>query len=233
MRTMGLIGGLSWESSRDYYRIVNEEVNSRLGGLHSAPCVLSSLDFDPLARAMAAGEWEICRRLVVDSACRLQRAGADFLLICSNTMHAFAGDVEARTGLPLLHIVDAIGRPAGERGFRTVGLLGTRALMEADHYRRRMEENWGLSVLVPDAEERETVNEVIFGELCRGRVLDASRQVFLKIMENLAARGAEAVVLGCTEIPMLVGAGDTELPLFDSLRLHALAAVDLSLAEEG
>lgn len=230
---MGLIGGLSWESSRDYYRIVNEEVASRLGGLHSASCVMTSLDFAPLARAMAVGEWEICRRLVVDSACRLQRAGADFLLICSNTMHVFAGDVEARTGLPLLHIADAIGRPAGERGLGTVGLLGTRALMEADHYRRRLEEKWGLSVVVPEAEERETVNRVIFDELCRGRVLDASRQVLLTIMEGLADRGAEAVVLGCTELPMLVGTGDTELPLFDSLRLHALAAVDLSLAEEG
>lgn len=230
MKTIGLIGGLSWESSRDYYRVINEEVASRLGGLHSAECVMTSLDFAPLAQAMADGDWEICRRRVINSAERLREAGAEVLLICSNTMHRYAGDVEAATGLPLLHIVDAIGRAATERGLTRVGLLGTRPLMEADHYRGRMEERWGLSALIPGEDERETINQVIFGELCRGIVREPSRDLFLKIIDGLADRGAQGIVLGCTEIPMLVREGDSPLPLFDSMTLHAKGAVDFSLA---
>lgn len=229
MKKIGLIGGLSWESSQDYYRLINEGVSSRLGGLHSAECAMTSLDFAPIAEAMASEDWDSCRDRVLASAVSLKKAGADFLLICSNTMHVFADDVQSETGLPLLHIADSIGRAAQAGGADSVALLGTRALMESDHYRRRLEERWGLSVSLPGPEGRKLVDDVIFGELCRGEVNERSRDAFLDIMNSMAEDGAQAIVLGCTEIPMLIGQDDTELPLLNSTWLHCRDAVDMAL----
>ena len=229
MKTIGLVGGVSWESSKEYYRIINEEVARRLGGLHSAECVMTSLDFDPVAKALNANDKETYRRLVLESAARLKGSGVDFVLICSNTTNAFAEDVERLLGVPVIHIADALGAAVVKRGFRTVGLLGTRSLMEADTVRGRLERKWGLTVLIPEAEDRVTVNRVIFEELCAGKILDTSRSAYLEIMNRLVERGAEGILLACTEIPLLVQQKHTEIPVFDSTELHALMAVDLAL----
>jgi aspartate racemase len=231
MKTIGLVGGVSWESSKDYYRIINEEVAARLGGLHSADCVMTSLDFDPVAKAINANDKETYRRLVLKSAGRMKGSGVDFALICSNTTNAFADDVAALLGVPVLHIADAMGAAVVKKGFKTVGLLGTRSLMEADTVKGRLERKWGLSVIIPEVDDRVTVNRVIFDELCAGKILDSSRELYLEIMEKLAARGAEGILLACTEIPLLVKQEHTALPVFDSTELHALAAVDLALEE--
>lgn len=229
MKTIGLVGGVSWESSKEYYRIINEEVARRMGGLHSAECVMTSLDFDPVAKAINAGDHETYRQLVLRSAARLKGAGMEFVLICSNTTNAFAEDVERLLGVPVIHIADAMGAAVVKRGFRTVGLLGTRSLMEADTVKGRLERKWGLSVLIPDVEDRVTVNRVIFDELCAGKILESSREEYLRIMGKLADRGAEGILLACTEIPLLIQQEHTELPVFDSTELHALMAVDLAL----
>ncbi len=229
MKTIGLVGGVSWESSKEYYRIINEKVARRLGGLHSAECVMTSLDFDPVAKALNANDKETYRRLVLESAARLKGSGVDFVLICSNTTNAFAEDVERLLGVPVIHIADALGAAVVKRGFRTVGLLGTRSLMEADTVRGRLERKWGLTVLIPEAEDRVTVNRVIFEELCAGKILDTSRSAYLEIMNRLVERGAEGILLACTEIPLLVQQKHTEIPVFDSTELHALMAVDLAL----
>jgi aspartate racemase len=229
MKTIGLVGGVSWESSKEYYRIINEEVARRLGGLHSAECVMTSLDFDPVAKAINAGDHEAYRQLVLRSAARLKGSGVDFALICSNTTNAFAEDVEQLLGVPVIHIADAMGKAVTEKGFRTVGLLGTRSLMEADTVKGRLERKWGLSVIIPDVEDRVTVNRVIFEELCAGKILDSSRKEYLEIMDRLKGRGAEGILLACTEIPLLIQQEHTEIPVFDSTELHALMAVDLAL----
>ena len=229
MKTIGLVGGVSWESSKDYYRIINEEVARRLGGLHSADCVMTSLDFDPVAKAINAGDKETYRQHVLRSAGRMKGSGVDFVLICSNTTNAFAEDVEKLLGVPVIHIADAMGAAVVKRGFKTVGLLGTRSLMEADTVKGRLERKWGLSVIIPEVEDRVTVNRVIFEELCAGKILDSSRREYLEIMDRLVARGAEGVLLACTEIPLLVQQQHTKIPVFDSTELHALMAVDLAL----
>ncbi len=229
MKTIGLVGGVSWESSKEYYRIINEEVARRLGGLHSAECVMTSLDFDPVAKALNANDKETYRRLVLESAARLKGTGVDFVLICSNTTNAFAEDVERLLGVPVIHIADALGAAVVKRGFRTVGLLGTRSLMEADTVKGRLERKWGLTVLIPEVEDRVTVNRVIFEELCAGKIVDSSRAAYLEIMNRLVERGAEGILLACTEIPLLVQQKHTEIPVFDSTELHALMAVDLAL----
>jgi len=229
MKIIGLVGGVSWESSKDYYRIINEEVARRLGGLHSADCVMTSLDFDPVAKAINAGDKETYRQHVLRSAGRMKGSGVDFVLICSNTTNAFAEDVEKLLGVPVIHIADAMGAAVVKRGFKTVGLLGTRSLMEADTVKGRLERKWGLSVIIPEVEDRVTVNRVIFEELCAGKILDSSRREYLEIMDRLTARGAEGVLLACTEIPLLVQQQHTKIPVFDSTELHALMAVDLAL----
>ena len=231
MKTIGLIGGVSWESSAEYYRLINEMTKERLGGLYSSECVMSSLNFAPVAEAIRTGDNETYRKHVLHCAERLKGTGADLILICSNTTHAFAKDVETLTGIPVLHIADAVGKAIKEKGLKTVGLLGTRKLMEADYVRGRLEKNWGLTVLIPEKNDRETVDRVIFDELCQGKVIDASRTLYLKIMDKLAGSGAEGIILGCTEIPMLVKQENTPLTVFDSLELHARTAVNLALDE--
>jgi aspartate racemase len=230
MKTIGLIGGMSWESTIPYYRIINETVRERRGGLHSAPVVLWSVDFADIERLQAADDWDRAGALLGDAAARLERAGADLIVVCTNTMHVVADAIEASTGIPLLHIADATGEAIREAGMQRVGLLGTRFTMERDFYRKRLEERFGLEVLVPDRRQRAEVHRVIFDELCVGEIRDASRAAYVRVIEDLAERGAEGVILGCTEIGLLVSAADAALPLFDTAEIHARAAAERALA---
>ena len=229
MKTLGLIGGMSWESTIPYYRVINESVRERLGGLHSAPIILYSLEFAEMERLQVAGEWDRAGAWLADIAERLERAGAEMLVICTNTMHVVADTVEAAVDIPLLHIADATGEAVKAAGLSRVGLLGTRFTMEQDFYRRRLEERYGLETLVPDAGDRAEVHRVIFDELCCGRVNSESRADYLRIIEALARDGAEGIILGCTEIGILVRPGDTHLPLFDTAAIHARAAAMAAL----
>jgi aspartate racemase len=231
MKTIGLIGGMSWESSLVYYRIINEEVNRRLGGLHSAPCILYSFDFAGIETLMHAGEWDALADLLAEAAASLQESGAECLLICTNTMHALADRVQAGCTVPLIHIADATGERIVADGRKTIGLLGTRLTMEGAFYRQRLEERFGLRVVVPGAADREIVDRIIFDELCRGLIEASSRAAMATIVGRLADQGAEAVILGCTEIPLLIGPEDVSLPVYDTTRIHALAAVDHALEE--
>lgn len=228
MRTMGLIGGMSWESTLPYYRIVNRTVRERLGGLHSARVLLYSVDFHEIEALQQAGDWAGAGEAMADAARRLQRGGADFLVLCTNTMHIVADAIEAAVPLPLLHIADPTADALAAAGVRRVGLLGTRFTMEQAFYRERLERR-GLEVLLPDAAGRERVHRVIYEELCRGVIRESSRAAYREVLAALAARGAEGAILGCTEISLLVGADDAPMPLFDTTELHARAAALRSL----
>jgi len=229
MKTIGLLGGMSWESTLSYYRLINEEVKARLGGLHSARICLYSVDFDPLEKLQQADDWEGIERLLTAAARKVEAGGADFLLICTNTMHRVAPQLERHLAIPLLHIADAAAERLGADGIRRVGLLGTRFTMEQDFYRGRLADRHGLEVLVPEAAERETVHRIIYGELCLGKISADSRRLYLEIIAGLAARGAEAVILGCTEIALLVRQEHTPVPLYDTTAIHARRAVDRAL----
>ncbi|WP_326650339.1 MULTISPECIES: aspartate/glutamate racemase family protein [unclassified Streptomyces] len=228
MRTIGLIGGMSWESSAEYYRLLNELVRERLGGLHSAKCVLHSVDFAEVEELQVAGEWERAGEILAEAAQGLQAAGADLLLICTNTMHKVAGQVEAAVSVPLLHLADATADAVRAQGLSRVGLLGTAFTMEQDFYRDRLAGH-GLEVLTPDTEGRALVHRVIYEELCRGVVRDESRAAYRDVIGQLVAAGAEGVVLGCTEIELLIGEKDSPVPVFPTTRLHAEAAVAAAL----
>jgi aspartate racemase len=230
MKTIGLIGGMSWESTVHYYRIVNEAVRQRLGGLHSARLVLYSVDFDEIESLQRTDRWEDAGRTLGAAGRSLAAAGADFLVLCTNTMHKVAPAVEAAAGLPILHIADATAAAIEATGRRRVGLLGTRFTMEQEFYRERLARLHGLDVLVPGAADRATVHRVIYEELCRGEVSPASRAGFRRILDALVARGAEAVILGCTELSLLVGPDDASVPLFDTTEIHARAAADRALS---
>ncbi|MDE2855452.1 MAG: aspartate/glutamate racemase family protein [Chloroflexota bacterium] len=231
MKTIGLIGGLSWESSVEYYRIINQETQRRLGGLHSARCLMFSFDFGEIEALQAAGDWDAATERMLEAAQRLRLAGADGIVICSNTMHLMAETVEAAAGIPLIHIADATAAAILARSYKIVGLLGTRFTMEKDFYRGRMSERYGLEVLIPPPEGRALVDGIIYEELVRGLVRDESRRKYQRVIHNLQAAGAEAVILGCTEIGLLIKAADSALPAFDTTELHALAAVDWALGE--
>jgi aspartate racemase len=231
MKTIGLIGGMSWESTVPYYRQLNEGIKARRGGLHSAKVVLYSIDFHEIEHLQRDGDWNAAGALLADAARRVQAAGADLLVLCTNTMHKVAPQMEAAVSIPLLHIADATALAIAAAGHRRVGLLGTRFTMEQDFYRQRLQDLHGLQVLVPDAEDRDVVHDVIYDELCRGIIRDGSREAYRRIMDRLVARGAEAIILGCTEIGLLVGADDARVPLFDTTALHADAAVEAALAE--
>jgi aspartate racemase len=224
MKTIGLIGGLSWESSAEYYRLINRAVRARRGGLHAANIVMHSLDFAPVAALQAAGDWAALDEAMVEASRALERAGADMLLICSNTMHRCAGAIEAASPLPLVHIADPVTAAIEAAGLRRVGLLGTAFTMEQDFYKGRMAEA-GLDVIVPDAAGRAAVHRIIYDELVQGVIRDASRAEYRAVIDALVERGAEAIVLGCTEIMLLVGPDDSAVPLFDTLTLHVEAAV--------
>jgi aspartate racemase len=229
LETIGMIGGMSWESTVPYYRLVNETVRERLGGLHSARIVLYSVDFAGIERLQHAGRWDEAGAALAAAALALQAAGADFLVLCTNTMHRVAAAIEAAVRIPLLHIADPTAAAIRRAGLRTVGLLGTRFTMEQDFYAGRLRDRHGLAVLVPDASDREQVHRIIYEELCMGRIQGASREAYQHIMAGLAARGAQGIVLGCTEISLLVGANDATLPLFDTTALHARAAAERAL----
>ena len=229
MKTIGLLGGMSWESTQTYYKLINEGVRERLGGLHSAQLVLYSLDFEPIERLQNADRWDDAATILADAARSIEAAGADFLVLCTNTMHKVAPSIEAAISIPLLHIADATADAIKAAGLSTVGLLGTRFTMTEEFYRGRLTGQHGIEVLVPDESERETIDRVIFDELCLGKVLDESHERYRDIMHALAARGAQAIVLGCTEISMLVAPEDAPVPLFDTTRIHAERAVEAAL----
>lgn len=230
MKTLGLIGGMSWESTIPYYRQINEAIKQRLGGLHSARMVLYSVDFHEIEQLQHAGQWERAGAVLADAAQRLERAGADGIVLCTNTMHKVAAQIGQAVGIPLLHIADPTAQALGAEGHSTVGLLGTRFTMEQDFYRARLERTHGLTVLVPDETDRATVHRIIYEELCLGRILDASRAAYLSIIRRLRDNGAQAIILGCTEISLLVEPGHVDVPLFDTTRLHALHAAEWALS---
>jgi aspartate racemase len=229
MKTIGLIGGLTWESTVEYYRIINELVSRKLGGTHSAKIILWSFDFQEFDDHMKTGEWASIGEKVSDAADILERAGADLLLICSNTIHKVAEAAGGTVGIPLLHIVDTTAAAIREKGFRTVGLLGTKFTMEEDFYRDRLKVMHGIEAIIPGEEDRRFINQVINEELTFGEILPESRGRFLEIIEKLSKNGAQGVVLGCTEIPLLVQQKHTEVPIFDTMKLHCMAAVEAAL----
>ncbi|MEU8924051.1 aspartate/glutamate racemase family protein [Kitasatospora sp. NPDC048545] len=228
MKTLGLIGGMSWESTAEYYRLINELTRDRLGGLHSARLVLHSVDFAEIERLQAAGRWEEAGQVLAGAARSLEAAGADLLLICTNTMHKVADQVEAAVSVPLLHLADATADAVRAAGLRRVGLLGTAFTMEQDFYRGRLASG-GLDVLVPDAGARALVHRVIYEELCVGVVREESRAAYREVIGDLVAAGAQGIVLGCTEIELLVRQTDSPVPVFPTARLHAQAAVAAAL----
>ncbi|ATJ83532.1 aspartate/glutamate racemase family protein [Halomonas beimenensis] len=231
MKTIGLLGGMSWESTESYYRALNEGVKEALDGLHSARVAMVSVDFAEIEALQREDRWDEAGERLAEAARRVQAAGADLLLIATNTMHRVAPQVEAAIDIPLLHIADATAERLREDGMRRVGLLGTRFTMEQAFYKTRLTEGFGIEVLVPEPDEREVVHRVIYEELCQGRIEAASRTEFLAIIDALQERGAEAVILGCTEIALLVEQADTPVPLYDTTALHAAAAVAAALAE--
>lgn len=230
MKTIGLLGGMSWESTELYYRLLNETVKQRLGGLHSAKVVLHSVDFAEIETLQHAGEWDKTAEILSAAAQGLERAGADFVLICTNTMHLVAPQIQASIGIPLLHIADATAQAIVTNKISHIGLLGTAFTMEQDFYKGRLENKHGLTVLTPNREDRAIVHQIIYDELCLGKVNDASRAEYLRIINRLVDAGAQAIILGCTEITLLVKPQDTAVKLFDTTKIHALSAVDKALS---
>lgn len=226
MKTIGLLGGMSWESTLGYYRAINEGIKNVLGSLHSAKIAMYSVDFEPIEQLQHAGDWEGTAKILCEAAKSIQAAGADFLLICTNTMHKVAPEIEAAIQIPLLHIADATAEILVNEGIKTVGLLGTAFTMEQEFYKGRLTNNYGLQVLVPNEEDREIVHKVIYQELCLGDIQSDSKAEYLRIIDALAAQGAEAVILGCTEIGMLVNQTDTNVRLLDTTAIHAAKAVE-------
>jgi len=230
MKTIGLLGGMSWESSLEYYRIINETVKKRLGRLHSAQCLMYSVDFAEIEALQHAGEWDKLTRQMIAAVQRLESGGADLTVICTNTMHRMAGEIETATTIPLLHIADAAATAIKASGLKRVGLLGTRFTMEGTFYRDRLEQEHGLEVVIPGEEDREKVHRIIYDELVQGQTRESSRKVYQEVIASLEGQGAQGVILGCTEIPLLIRASDVDIPVFDTTRIHAEAAVDWALS---
>ena len=231
MKTIGLIGGMSWESSQEYYRIINETIKSRLGGLHSAKCILYSVDFAEIELMQRQGKWSEMGQVLADVAQNLETAVADLIVICTNTMHKVADNIQTHISIPLLHIADATAQRVKAANVQKIGLLGTRYTMEEDFYISRLVKNFGLDVIIPDTQEREIVHRVIFDELVVGDIRQTSKEQYLKIIDHLVKQGAQGVILGCTEIGLLIHPEDCQMPLFDTTRIHAEAAVEFALAE--
>jgi len=231
MKTIGLIGGMSWESSIEYYRIINQLVKEKLGGLHSAKSVIVSVDFAPVEALMAAGEWDKVLSHLIKAAQQLQAGGADFILIATNTMHKLFDQVAASVGIPLLHIADAAAAEILALGLKKVGLLGTIYTMEQDFYRARLADKFGLEVIIPEKADREEIDRIIFEELVVGKITVESKAAYLRVIDDLVSKGAEGIVLGCTEIPLLVKEDDASVPLLDTTFLHARMAVETALGE--
>lgn len=230
MKTIGLLGGMSWESTIPYYRLINEGVKQRLGGLHSASLILHSVDFHGIEAYQASGEWDKAGEMLAQAAVGLERAGAEGIVLCTNTMHKVASHIEARCSLPFLHIADATGRAITKSGMKRVALLGTRYTMEQDFYRGRLRSAFDIECIVPEEADRVRINQIIFEELCLGMFSDASRQYYLSAMDKLAKQGAEGVIFGCTEIGLLVPADESPIPVFDTAAIHAADAVEFMLS---
>jgi len=232
MKTIGLIGGMSWESSLTYYRIINETVKARLGGLHSAKSLLFSFDFEEIERLQRAADWAAATQMMVQAAQQLERGGADFMVICTNTMHKMADEMQTAVSIPLLHIADATAAAIQAHGLHKIGLLGTNFTMEEPFYKGRLTEKFGLDVIVPQRPSRQIVHDIIYDELCLGVTKEASRARYRQIMADMAAAGAEGIILGCTEIGLLVNQDDSPVPLFDTTIIHAQTAVTYALQDE-
>lgn len=231
MKTIGLLGGMSWESTIPYYRLINQGINKHLGGLHSAKILLHSVDFYDIEACQASGEWNKAGEILADAALGLEKAGADGIMLCTNTMHKIVAQIEARCSLPVLHIADATGQVIRHAGLRQIALLGTRYTMEQDFYRGRLQDAFGITSLIPDEAQRVKINQVIFDELCRGVINPESKRYYQNIVNELQEFGAEGVIFGCTEIGMLLDQNDCSIPVFDTTAIHAQAAVDFMLSE--
>lgn len=232
MKIIGLIGGMSWESTVPYYRLINETIKERLGGLHSAKLILYSVDFHEIERLQHTGDWDGAGNLLSSAARSLQLAGADFLVLCTNTMHKVAATIETAVDIPLFHIADPTAQEIKQAGFTTIGLLGTRFTMEQDFYRDRLQLQHGLRVLIPAPDDRDRVHTIIYDELCLGKLIPESRQVYRRVIADLVRQGAQAIILGCTEISLLVDQHDSEVPLFDTTSIHARKAAQWALSAE-
>ncbi len=230
MKTIGLIGGMSWESTITYYQIINQRIKQLLGGLHSAKILLYSVDFAEIEHYQAQGEWEQSGRVLAEIAHNLEQAGADIIIICTNTMHKVAPQIEQNIKIPILHIAEATARVIIEQGIHKIALLGTKYTMSQDFYKQKLIDN-GLEVLIPEADDMEIVNQIIYQELCLGQIEAESKQKYLEIIAKLQAAGAEGIILGCTEIGLLINQDDTSLPVFDTSQIHALAAAEVAVAD--
>ena len=229
MKTIGLIGGMSWESSLEYYRIVNETVKEKLGGLHSCKCLMYSVDFGVIEALQHQNKWDELTKLMIEAAQNLKHGGADFIVICTNTMHKMAPEIEHATGLNVLHIADVTGAAISKNQIQKVGLLGTRFTMEGDFYKKRLKDNYDIEVIIPEDTDRQIIHDIIYNELCLGIIKDDSRQKYIDIINKLCANGAEGIILGCTEIPLLIKQSDVLIPVYDTTKIHAESAVDFAL----
>lgn len=229
MKTIGLIGGMSWESTLEYYKMINETTKEKLGGFHSAKCLLYSVDFHEIELLQHENKWEELTDIMVEAAEKLKRGGADFILICTNTMHKMADDIQNRVGIKVLHIAEVTGEKVIQKGMKKVGLLGTKFTMEQDFYKNVLKDKFNIEVVIPEENEREIVHNVIYQQLCKGIINEASKQEYIKIINNLTNKGAEGIVLGCTEIPLLIKQEDVSIPVFDTTKIHAVSAVEFAL----
>ncbi|HGH7176069.1 TPA: aspartate/glutamate racemase family protein [Bacillus wiedmannii] len=228
MKTIGLIGGMSWESTSEYYRIINEEIKERLGGLHSAKCMINSVDFEEIERFQSNGNWNGAGEVLGNAAYSLQRGGADFIIICTNTMHKVVEKIKENIHIPVLHIADATAKEIKRKDIQKVGLLGTKYTMEQDFYKLRIEENH-IKVMIPSEKDRDKINEVIYKELCLGKITSQSREYYKRVIEELVKEGAQGIILGCTEIGLLIKQEDVLVPIFDTTHIHAVEAVNFAL----
>ncbi|MDA2095422.1 aspartate/glutamate racemase family protein [Bacillus cereus] len=228
MKTIGLIGGMSWESTSEYYRIINEEIKERLGGLHSAKCLINSVDFEEIERCQSSGDWDGAGEILGNAAYSLQKGGADFIIICTNTMHKVVEKIKEKIDIPVLHIADATAKEIKRKDIQKVGLLGTKYTMEQDFYKSRIEEH-DIKVIVPSGTNREKVNEVIYTELCLGKIVVQSREYYKRVIEELVQEGAQGIILGCTEIGLLIKQENVSVPIFDTTHIHAIEAVKVAL----
>lgn len=230
MKTIGLIGGMSFESTLDYYRIINETMRLKLGKLHSAKCILYSVDFEKIEILQHENKWDELTCIMIDIAKKLKNAGADFIIICTNTMHKMAGDIEEKAQIKVLHIAEATGKEIIKSKIKKVGLLGTSFTMEQDFYKKVLKDKFNIDVIIPSREEREIIHKIIYDELCKGIINEKSKDHYIKIINSLASNGAEGIVLGCTEIPLLIKQEDIDIPLFDTTTIHSISAAEFALS---
>ena len=229
LKTIGLIGGMSWESTLEYYRIINEAIKAELGGLHSAKCLIYSVDFEEIEVLQHENKWDELTDIMINAAERLKSGGADFIIICTNTMHKMASAIEGEVGVKVLHIAEVTGEKIIQSRIKKVGLLGTKFTMEQDFYKKILEDNFDIDVVIPDIDEREIVHKIIYDELCKGVISENSKIEYIKVINNLILKGAEGMILGCTEIPLLIKQEDVSVPVFDTTKIHAVSAVKFAL----